>query len=61
MCIYPFSVGTGKSTISVLGVGSGTGEGRGVGGWGSLWGAGGDAEILGSEENYSGISDSVSH
>lgn len=31
MCVYPFSLGTGKSTISVLGVGSGTGEEGGDG------------------------------
>lgn len=31
MCIYPSSLGPGKSTISVLGVGSGTGESVGMG------------------------------
>lgn len=31
MCIFPSSLGPGKSTINVLGVGSGTGESVGMG------------------------------
>lgn len=60
MCVYPFSLGTGKSTLSVLGVGSGTGEECGDGAQGDLWAAGGDAGKLGTEE-YSDINGSISH
>lgn len=49
MCIYPFSLGAGKSTLNVLGVGSGTGEECGDGARGDLWGAEGDTGKLGNE------------
>lgn len=57
MCAYNFSLGNGKSTINVLGVGSGTGKEPG-----STADAGGlvaesDTGILSDGDNYPGTDD----
>lgn len=65
MCTSNFSLGNGKSTINVLGVGSGTGKELSstvdAGGRGSLRVAESDTEILSNGDNYSDVNDSVSH